>query len=127
MLDIRHDVSVVLACSSRMWAAPQCITAVHCVPLDLLADDGTLLPKEFEACIFTASFPKGTYSYNRDTDRLRGCLRPTVGFPEIVSVAMLTCAPDTNSGLPRPMYHNRFVPRCVSVRLKWHTSQLKSQ
>lgn len=43
--------------------------------LDLLADDGTLLPKEFESCIFTGSSPKGIYKLERDAERLR--VRPS--------------------------------------------------
>lgn len=39
--------------------------------LDLLADDGTLLAKEFESCIFTGSSAKGTYKLERDAERLR--------------------------------------------------------
>lgn len=49
------------------------------VQLDLLADDGTLLPKEFEACIFTGSSYKGTYKLERDADRLR--VRPSPSAP----------------------------------------------
>lgn len=42
-----------------------------CLQLDLLADDGTLLAKEFESCIFTGSSAKGTYKLERDAERLR--------------------------------------------------------
>eukprot|EP00892_Ulva_mutabilis_P000268 jgi/Ulvmu1/10241/UM060_0042.1 len=53
---------------------PRCAFLSFKVMLDLLADDGTLLPKEFEACIFTGSSFKGTYKLERDADRLRAAL-----------------------------------------------------
>lgn len=88
------------------------------VQLDLLADDGTLLPKEFEACIFTGSSYKGSYKLEQDAGRLR-VRRPCSCMPPL---APTRCAPIAASGCAQRcaragcMHHSQALERAVSTR-----------